>query len=1130
MKLQDNDWFFNMASTPIILYPMTNWSTEGDQVYYSDALLQSISGYVPVVPGEIESGTLIIVKYQYKIDRNGVAGTFSAEATDNMSVGVSNSIVTSIPWSFYSEGIFELLPGDVLTMRFRAYKVYNVLGHIGEVIDSSDYANIIANITTENDITGSANPATGMKLKRYKDSLKLMVPASGIILNYDNDFSGCNFYMSLTMGTGYVLVNDVPVTIVDASETEEQLINESSYEDTVNDLTVTTTRSRQVSIEYYTFTLDKSVLAKLVQQGKIPNIFLADGQTLSNDIIYYMVSTVRSFDKALNQLIESPYSQELEGQFLSYSTDYQNLPKRSRSDVLFSISREMVVNNDQINVVPGNVIRDISDPISLEFEKMYVIQDFIFACQSLDTLLIFDDADGDGVSDPVSLSTRKRALASALGLKDPTTLQLLIDEQFNKYGSNFNKVRKGSTKSVGTALFYTEIRPTNDILIMDNTIISTTADFDQGIGAVNFRVVGTKIMSAANPDVYYNPTTKRYEIQTNIEAQEAGSKGDVPAGAITVALNVSPSLRVVNEVPTRYGYDRETNQQFSDRIKAAKFEYDSGTDGGYNATAMDVTGVIQARVEIAGDPLMMRDYDPSDKRHIGGKVDIYIRGTKLMQMVDQVAFSYEYPTDTFGNKVGEIFYVSDATDFRLRCKNSKVSADNPIVSVSKVRNITRGKDYSIVNLEIIGDGNTILLDKNQQNLNIGMATFDVIEVAYLYRSSNTLVLPQQPVESIVSVTTSGGAVIDTSKYRIVKYEDPLLNGNSSISKDSVKFFFTESDNIQEFVTVTNEEHDMLYDTPARLVLKGVETSSIVVTPIGGGTAYKKDIDYSVIVGSEVEYTYLELLYHSKIRHGDRVAVSYQASENFNVTFISNDLVRQVQDNVNVMKHGCSDAIVKQAIRNFADISFVVVRKVGTDINLLKSRINTAVANYVTRLKMGDTLTQSAISGVVRDVEGVRDVRIPFTRMMKRNGSFIPMDPVGYVTFEIYNKASASGITSYRTINSVLTYHTSDNGGDSNYFRGVYENNIPLTLVSSPIDVSKNSGSAYIQSDGKIVVSTTDGAPPQTKYYKVSYFTYYQADENPVSDIETSEIEYLDIDSISLRDIEIIDEKVNKRGF
>jgi len=1119
-----------MIPAPIILYPKTNWSSTGDQVYYSDALLQAISGYVPVVPGEVETGTIIIVKYRYKIDRGNVSGVWSVESTNNISVGVSNNVVTSIPWSFYSEGIFALYPGDTLTIEFKAYKVSNILTHIGEILDYSSYSPILAHIVEENEITASAKPLTGIKIRRYNDSLKILIPSSGIIINEDNDFSGCNFYMSLVPGSDYTLINDVPVVSVDVSETEEIILNESSYTDTLSDVTVTTTRSRQVTNEYYTYTIDKSVIAKLVQQGKISNIFLADGQTLSTDIIYYVISTVRTFDKALNQLVDSPYSQELEGQFLSYSTDYQILPKRSRSDVLFTLSREMMVNNDLINIVPGSVIRDISDPIALEFEKMYVIQDFIFACLSLDTLLQFDDADGDGISDPVSLSPRKRALAASLGLTDPTNLQLLIDDQFNKYASNYSLERKGFTKSVGTALFYTEIRPKNDILIMDNTVITTIANYDISIGSVLFVVKGTKILSATNADVYYNATNKRYEIQVDIEAQAPGESGNVPSGAITSALNVSPGLRVINTVPTRYGNNRESNQQLSDRIKVSKYEYDSGTEGGYNATATDVPGVIQSRVEIAGDPLMMRDYDITDKKHIGGRVDIYIRGTRLTQMVDQVAFSYEYPTDTYGNKIGEVFYVSDASDFRLRCKNQKVSIDNPIVSVSKVRNLTRGKDYSIANIHIMGEGNTILLEKSQQNLNIGLATFDIVEVAYLYRSSNMLVLSQQPVDSIVSVTTSGGSTIDTSKYRLVKYEDTLSNGNSSIAKDAVKFFFSESDHIQEFLTVTNEEHDMLYDTPAKLTLKGVNINSIVVTPVGGGAAYKKDVDYEIDAGSNTNYTYINLLYHSKIRHGDRVAISYQASENFNVTFITNDLIKQVQDKVDVMKHACGDTIVKQAIRNYADISFVVVRKTGTDINLLKSRIVTVISNYVSKLKMGDSLTQSAVSSEVRSVEGVKDIRIPFTRMMKRNGSFIPLDSIGYTGFEIYNKVSASGVTSYRSLNSVLSYKTSDNGGDESHFRGAYEDSKLLTLVSSPIDVSKGTGRAYIQADGKIIVSTTDGAPPQTKFYKVSYFTYYPADENPVADMETSEIEYLEIDNISLRDIEIIDEKVNKRGF
>lgn len=1119
-----------MIPAPIILYPMTNWSALGDQTYYSDALIQTVSGYVPVVSGEIVTGTIIIVKYQYKIDRNGVSGTWSSESTVNMTVGTSNTSVTSVPWSFFSEDVFELYAGDVLTMSFKAYKVSNVYSHIGEVIDYSDSSTIIANIVEESEITASARPVTGILIRRYIDHIKIMVPTSGIVINDDNDFSGCNFYMSLTPGSGYVLMNDIPVVDVDAQETVETLTTESSFEDTVNDITITTTRSKQVTTQYYTYTLNKTVIAKLVQQGKIVNIFLADGQTLSSDNIYYMLATVTTFDTALNQSVESPYSEELEGQFLTYSTDYQNLPKRSRSDVLYSLSKELMVNNDLINVVPGSVIRDISDPIALEFEKLYVIQDFIFSCLSLDTLIAFDDADGDGVSDAVSLSLPKKTLASALGLKDYTNVQLLIDEQFEKYASNYNMERKGATKSSGTVIFYTDLAPTSDILIPDGMIISTSADYAASLGVINFVVKGSKILSSANAEAYYNTSTRYYEIESNIEAQRAGSSGNVPAGVVTVAVNVSPGVRVTNRIPTRYGSDRENNQLLTDRIKTARLEYDSGTEGGYNSVALDVPGVIQTRTEIAGDDLMMRDYDSATGNHVGGKVDVYIRGEQILQLTDQVAFNYEYPTDTYGNKTGESFYVSDASDYRLRCKNPKVDTDNPIVSVSEVRNTTRGRSYSLDNLQIIGESDTILLEKNQTNLDIGLATFDVVEVTYLYRSSNILVLSQQPVLSIVSVSTSNEDLIDPSKYSLIKLEDPLLNGNSSIAQDSVKFLFDESDNIQEYVTVTDEQHDMLYDTPAMLTLKGVDINTIVVKSEDDSSTYILDVDYSVTAGSNTTYTYLNLMYYGQIRSGDRVNVSYNASVNFNVVYTTNNLIPQVQEKIDEMKHACADVIVKQSIKNFVDLGFVVVKKTGTDSSLLKSRIITAISNYTSELKSGDTLTQSAVASVVRGLSGVKDIRIPFTKMMKRNGSFISMDEIGYTNFELFNKAISSGVISYRSLESVLSYRTTDNGGDSNLFRGVYEDNKILTLVSDPLDVSEEKGCAYIQADGKIIVSTTDNKPPQSKYYKASYFTYYSASQVEASDIDTSTIEYLDIDSISMRDIEFVEEKVVKRGY
>jgi hypothetical protein len=209
---------------------------------------------------------------------------------------------------------------------------------------------------------------------------------------------------------------------------------------------------------------------------------------------------------------------------------------------------------------------------------------------------------------------------------------------------------------------------------------------------------------------------------------------------------------------------------------------------------------------------------------------------------------------------------------------------------------------------------------------------------------------------------------------------------------------------------------------------------------------------------------------------------------------------------------------------------MVIARTGVDKVLLKSRIRTAVANYVNGLKIGDTFTQGALLNSIRDVQGAKEISMPLTQMMKRNGSFIPLDDIGQVAFEVYQRTSRSGVTAYRSVNSVLSYKTSDNGGESNLFRAVYEDNIALELMTSQLDVSRGYGRAYIQSDGRIIVSTTDGAPPQSKYYKASYYTYYPADENVVGDIETAQIEYLVVDELTFKGLEVIDEKIVKRGL
>jgi len=1123
-----------MASSPRILYPITDWS-ETNNKYYSESLTQIIQGDVPAVVSEILDGTVVItVEQRYKILRNGVTISYTSFSTSGVTIGTTDVNLDVVPWSFNTQNIITLQESDLVTVEFKTVERRRVGNGISYDVTDSDVSTVIFEVIAEDQISGSISIPTGVAIKRYQDSIKILVPSAAINLGPNADFVGVNFKLALTAGGGtddYKLINNSYVNTVDTSETVEQILDVNSYENNLENVTVTTTETRQVSNTYFTCSITPTVLSSMVQQNKIPNIFLSDGVSLDPNNIYYIVTTIVAYDNDLSQVIESNYSLELEGKFLEYVVDFAGLPERTQNDVITSINRSLISNNKKINVISGSVVRDVLDPISLEFEKYYTIQDFVFKALSIDSLIAFDDSDGDGISDPLQTNLSKYRLADALGFTSATNFQNFINEQFDKIASNYNIERKGAVKSRGTVTFYTTNSFNADIFIPNGAIVTAPSDPDTGRVAVNFVVLGTSILEADNKEYYYNPRLKRYEIEANIEASFAGSTSNVPAGAITIISGLSPQLEVENQAPTNYGEDRENNRNLSNRIKLGYISYDSGTEGGYSSTALSVPGINEVRIEKVGDPLMMRDYDEGSKKHIGGKVDVYIKGSRKSQTIDQVAFSYEYPTDSTGSNVSERFDVTDASGFRLRARNAKISVSSPIVFVSEVRNVTRGVNYDSTDLSIVGEGDTVILSDTLVNQNTGMAAFDVINVSYKYRSSNLITLRNQPVDGIVSVVDTLNNVIDSSLYRLVKTEDPLKNGFSNLASDSIEFLFETNTDFNEFITVSGEQHDIYYNIDTDLNNKGVEISTIVVyDPDDSSVVYKKDIDYIIVAGNQLDSPKISLKTGSMIRQGGRVSIDYTAAQNFLVTYTYNSLVSIVADKVDSMRHACADVAIKSAVGNFIDLSFQVIRESGVNMPRLKSRIQTTIANKILNLKMGESLTQGTLIGTVKSVSGVRDFVMPMTKMMKRNGSFIQSDSFGQISFEVYNRTNSYGIVSYRSINSVLTYKTQENGGPDNLFRTVYENNMSLTLVADPSEVNKAPGQAYIQADGKIVVSTTDGRPPHTKNYTAAYYVYYGNNENIVGDIEVGQTEYLKIDSVSLSSIEIIDSKVVKRGL
>lgn len=1090
---------------PILISPSV--STD----YFTDRLDHFISGTV--------ESDVVSVKYKYFVAQDDTTvPVYSALSILGVTITeTEDSNVTTLPWSFRTSKLAEsLVVGSRLYLQFFAFTD----------TEQSTESEIKVSFIDEGSITASVSTPTGVSLERFNTHLRVLSEEVLVSEDSTSQIVGYNFYVSTEPGggaLGYKIMNQDTINEVSSVRKDSTILSDEENE--TGGILVNTIISNVVDINLFSFDFDKVVFTRMVSSGDLPNI------VYNEDSRFFFTITAVAYDSLLGQVVESGFSVELEGRFLTFSTNVISLPRRTRPDILLSITKKVISANNKINVVSSSVIRDLLDPISDEFSRYYTVQDFVFKAISINSLLAFDDADGDGVSDPVASSSEKTKLQAALNLRDSFIVQTLIDEQFDKLAANYNLSRKSATKAVGTVTFFSNDVPVDGLEVKDGAIVSTSGDISQGISPVSFSVKGGNSVRYEDREFFFNEETSRYEITSSIEADVAGVIGNVPSGLVTIINSgVSSNFRVENQVSTSFGTERETNLDIANRIKLASVSLDTGTEGGYAASAVSVKGVQEVRVEKVGDPLMMRDMFEGTSDHIGGKVDIYVQGKRPKQVTDRVAFKFGSTLDINGTQVGEVFDVEDATSLRIRSKNPRVTASTPIFEVTRVVNVTKNKEYDLSGLAIVGDGDTIDLADNTTNLTVGMSTLDIVEVDYKYRSSNTFVLENQPVLGIVSIEGDIDGILSPSNYRLIKLEDPVLTGGSNISNDGVEILYVNGVPSDGFNTISGEEHTLILSTPVDLFNKGVDINSIVMKDISSTVTYIRDLDYSINLGNQVQATQVSLVPNGKIRNGQKVKMSYRASQNFTIVYTTNELVSLVYEKVKSTKHACADVIVKQSIENKVDISLSVIRKKNTSEETVMSQIRTVISNHVSSLKQGSVLNQSKIISLIERLPNVRKVIVPFQKMMKRNGSFIPMDSLGTLSFKIFNTNIGKGITAYITNRSVLTYRTSTNGGSSNLFRAIYEDGRHIVLVDSPADVSSSFGRGYIQADGKLVVSTRDGSPPQTKKYSASYYTFYNSGQDVAQDILTSSIEYLSIDENSLVIDASVEEQFTSRGI
>jgi len=572
-------------------------------------------------------------------------------------------------------------------------------------------------------------PPTGLIYQVYSNRITIFW-----VKNPETNISGYNIYNATTSGggvSGYVKLNN---SLIDEITRIDQVIVSSNEE------------VRQVGAEKTT---------TIVETIEEQTIYSYEHTGLTEDAKQYYVIT------AVNDIAEeSSHSIEIGVIPFTITTEEIDFPIRTQKEVALDLITILLGREPNLDVKPGSVERQIHiDPQSREFYLAYIRLDFAMRSQSFMALRKLDDEDNDRISDPVATSTKKLLLKDAYFFENDDDVQSMIDLSFDRLASNFGVSRGEATSSNVDLLYFTNIAPTTNITIAFETEASTIPTETEE--AIAFSTLSEATMYVDRLDDYWNEITEQYEITLAAVALVPGAAGNVNAN--TIVSSTVAGLRVTNLQPAIGGEDSESNADLADRANLAFVGLDVGTDAGYRRIVMSVPEVRDMMVVGAGHPMMQRDYDEVRKKHVYGKVDIYIRGGDDIQVTESIGFLFNQSED-------EQFNIDDATNMIISSTSGLPSLTYPIFRVNNVNNLTQSGEYDLLGNWRVRKNSSEMLKGIDVNcdLETGLVTFtlaletgDVVEADYYYKTQITN-------EVLIETAIGGEVFFQTLNFPIAK--------------------------------------------------------------------------------------------------------------------------------------------------------------------------------------------------------------------------------------------------------------------------------------------------------------------------------------------------------------------------
>lgn len=995
-------------------------------------------------------------------------------------------------------------------------------------------------------------PPTGVTIERLDGSVKVTV--EGLT---DSRIVGYNFYAATTQGggaDGYRIINvnrvttgtpvqnstELYVLTADAvaqtatplyyrakidQENSSEVVLSTDVDSRVelpSDITTIRTNvsvSSVTTINYFSFTHVRNANALSNPATVFSGVFAS---TPSTDLLYY-VATAIYYDPVIKVEYESYFSSEVAGAPAQVRQQINGLTAVTRQQMLESAIATIYRQNPDVAVQPGSVVRDIFlDPFTTEAERLRLLLDYVYRASSFDTLLLVDDPTGSGVSTPPASSAYKTALAAAFFYSNVDDVQSVIDGSFDKIAANFGVIRRAGLPAVGEVRFFTLSPPTRTITIPLGTVVLG--------GGVQFRTSRSAVMDVALLASYYNPSTREYSVTVPVRALTVGTVTNVGPRQLT-GSNVY-GMAVTNDAATFGGANEETNAQLAARARTALASVDTGTTQGMSQVAAGVPGTIQNVVVRAGDPLMQRDYDPTLKRHLGGKVDVWARGVRTVTVNDTFAFTYERRNDV------QFVVIGSPLNYVFRAVSDEVTPDNPLAQMLDyptyglgLKNVTTGEVFDLTNVTYL-NFNTIQLDITIPQPPVTLT--DIVLGDFRFRLGNRHVFTRQPVAGILNVTGEVIGPVDISLYTLVRPNSPLGLGYSTRAGDYLQINQSADPTVVSpsgnLIPVVDELHVVTGFYTEFLYNLGAETLSIVVKNQSGTVTYKGPYDpsgspdYTIIEGSSTVAAGIRRTEGSAIADGDTVTISYSYYENFVVAYQTNLVTSVLQQDLDEMAHATSDVLAKQAVQIPVDITATVILKRGFDRTNVDIAIRNNLQYLIGTLKLGDPLRRSDVIAEIDGTAGVSYVVVPLTKMVRQAGYQIVRNDLSTATFGDSFRVDAWSNGQYAVwlLLQELDAPTLTGGGPPNEFRGVFQDDAGLTLqVTAPQNLGMQPNQAYIiGADGQVIpgygtgtgsvrnrvlVSLPVGDAPSNHTY---WCTYITATDLGDKDIDPNSMEYL----------------------